>query len=452
MTRNRLKRLLREWFRFHQHSTPACDVVDQRPLRGQGCGDLRYWRAVSMPTGTSCASDANVPDPPHRRLPLAVEPMARQQLPVLSELLVLRARGDCASRRAAVARGSRAGESAGVIRGIPAATIPCPRPAIHRLQATHSWITPVSHLWIALRAARVAESRAVEPRFRSSGWRRDHGYQWLPTPSGVQRRHPRTAACRHCQPRRATSPAATAGTTASAPAPALPGSGQPVDQAPRVHVVTDVLDVDLSLQGGDMVRADLLRYPTDKQAGSPPVRLLELEAGDYSVIRSGLRAAGGRAEPTHLVALPVRGGGVSAGAGRAGAASAADLDGWPGTHGHQDLHIPTGQLRHRARLRSQQSKRQRVEGRFVRAVRASRSTRASARSSTSRPMPIAAPRSTTARRIASSTSRTRTTRRLQQTFAGGWMAAMQHHFVAAAVPPIGDTVRLHAEPSKVTTR
>jgi len=62
-----------------------------------------------------------------------------------------------------------------------------------------------------------------------------------------------------------------------------------------------VLDVDLSLQGGDIVRADLPRYPTDKQAGSPPVRLLELEAGDYSVIRSGLRAAGGRAEPTHLV-------------------------------------------------------------------------------------------------------------------------------------------------------
>jgi ribonuclease P protein component len=27
VTRNRLKRLLREWFRFHQHSTPAWDVV-----------------------------------------------------------------------------------------------------------------------------------------------------------------------------------------------------------------------------------------------------------------------------------------------------------------------------------------------------------------------------------------------------------------------------------------
>ena len=27
VTRNRLKRLLREWFRFHQDSTPACDVV-----------------------------------------------------------------------------------------------------------------------------------------------------------------------------------------------------------------------------------------------------------------------------------------------------------------------------------------------------------------------------------------------------------------------------------------
>jgi YidC/Oxa1 family membrane protein insertase len=84
-------------------------------------------------------------------------------------------------------------------------------------------------------------------------------------------------------------------------APALPGSGRALDQAPRVRVVTDVLDLDLSLQGGDIVRADLLRYPRDKHAGSPPVRLIELDDSDYSVIRSGLRAAGGRAEPTHLV-------------------------------------------------------------------------------------------------------------------------------------------------------
>src|SRR5512134_1745011 len=63
-------------------------------------------------------------------------------------------------------------------------------------------------------------------------------------------------------------PAASASTpeAIAAPAPTSP-------TAARVRVVTDVLDLDISLQGGDLVRADLLEYPRDKREGSPPVRL-----------------------------------------------------------------------------------------------------------------------------------------------------------------------------------
>ncbi len=67
-----------------------------------------------------------------------------------------------------------------------------------------------------------------------------------------------------------------------------------------MRVVTDVLDLDISLQGGDLVRADLLKYPRDKKPGSPPVRLFNTQEPDYHVARSGLRALNGRPEPTHL--------------------------------------------------------------------------------------------------------------------------------------------------------
>jgi len=58
--------------------------------------------------------------------------------------------------------------------------------------------------------------------------------------------------------------------------------------------------MDISLQGGDLLRADLLQYPRDKKPGSPAVRLLSTDDATYGVVRSGLRAADGRAEPTHL--------------------------------------------------------------------------------------------------------------------------------------------------------
>jgi YidC/Oxa1 family membrane protein insertase len=95
----------------------------------------------------------------------------------------------------------------------------------------------------------------------------------------------------------ASAPSATAlppaDGTAAAPA-AAPGP------TPRVRVITDVLDLDISLQGGDLVRADLPKYPRDKRPGSPPVRLLGTQEPDFSVTRTGLRALNGRAEPTHL--------------------------------------------------------------------------------------------------------------------------------------------------------
>jgi len=96
-------------------------------------------------------------------------------------------------------------------------------------------------------------------------------------------------------------PAATA-PAAAAPAVATqaPATSAVAAVASSIRVVTDVIDMDISLQGGDLLRADLLQYPRDKKPGSPAVRLLSTDDATYGVVRSGLRAADGRAEPTHL--------------------------------------------------------------------------------------------------------------------------------------------------------
>jgi YidC/Oxa1 family membrane protein insertase len=91
-----------------------------------------------------------------------------------------------------------------------------------------------------------------------------------------------------------TAPPAASASTAGAPVAAVDAG------APKVRVITDVLDLDISLKGGDLLRAELPQYPKDKKPGSPPVRLLTTDEATFGVVRSGLRAADGRPEPTHL--------------------------------------------------------------------------------------------------------------------------------------------------------
>ena len=94
----------------------------------------------------------------------------------------------------------------------------------------------------------------------------------------------------------AATPAATTGTARLA-------SANTGSDAPRVHVVTDVLDLDISLDGGELVRADLPKYPQVK--GEPaPVRLLNRgPGGELFTLQSGLSGVGGSTAPTHLTRL-----------------------------------------------------------------------------------------------------------------------------------------------------
>jgi YidC/Oxa1 family membrane protein insertase len=81
----------------------------------------------------------------------------------------------------------------------------------------------------------------------------------------------------------------------AAPAPA------PAHAAPPLHVVTDVLDVEINLKGGELDQADLLQYPLRKDAPHTPVRLLSRTPPEsLYLLQTGLFGGAGEAAPTHV--------------------------------------------------------------------------------------------------------------------------------------------------------
>jgi YidC/Oxa1 family membrane protein insertase len=95
----------------------------------------------------------------------------------------------------------------------------------------------------------------------------------------------------------ASVPAATAPNAAAAPPPAAGTTA--AASAPAIRVRTDVLDVDISLAGGELGRADLLVYPVVK-GEERRVRLLNRDGAGFYVLQSGLAGAGDGPRPTHL--------------------------------------------------------------------------------------------------------------------------------------------------------
>jgi YidC/Oxa1 family membrane protein insertase len=100
-----------------------------------------------------------------------------------------------------------------------------------------------------------------------------------------------------------TLPSLNAAPTDGAPALPAAAAAEPVPadvpvQVSTIRVLTDVLDMDISTRGGTLQRADLLKYPKLKNQPDIPVRLFNTD--NLFVARSGLRAADREKEPTHL--------------------------------------------------------------------------------------------------------------------------------------------------------
>jgi YidC/Oxa1 family membrane protein insertase len=92
----------------------------------------------------------------------------------------------------------------------------------------------------------------------------------------------------------------------SGPAEALPGTPdietQPAatSSAALIKVSTDVFDIVISTAGGTLQGATLNAYPVAKDQPDTLVRLLATDGAEYGLIESGVRAADGAAEATHL--------------------------------------------------------------------------------------------------------------------------------------------------------
>lgn len=90
----------------------------------------------------------------------------------------------------------------------------------------------------------------------------------------------------------ANAPAST--TTPGVPEAATPAAAN----VPNIVVTTDLLRVEISARGGNVVVADLLAYPQQPKDFAHPVRLLDDRGPTYFVAQSGLVSAGGAA-PDH---------------------------------------------------------------------------------------------------------------------------------------------------------
>jgi len=88
-------------------------------------------------------------------------------------------------------------------------------------------------------------------------------------------------------------------TAAPVSAVAQGGAAAPA-AADTIHVVTDVLDVQVSLVGGELVRADLPRYPVRKDQPNVPVRLFDdTDPATRFLLQSGLAGTDPAAAPNH---------------------------------------------------------------------------------------------------------------------------------------------------------
>ena len=99
-------------------------------------------------------------------------------------------------------------------------------------------------------------------------------------------------------------PSLPGGTAAAAPTatPALPADPMAAMPAAAalIHVRTDVLDLAIDLQGGNIVDAKLPTYPIHKDQPGVPVELLSPVPERFFSFQGGLRAAGGQPEANHL--------------------------------------------------------------------------------------------------------------------------------------------------------
>jgi YidC/Oxa1 family membrane protein insertase len=131
-------------------------------------------------------------------------------------------------------------------------------------------------------------------------WQRDYAPQAAPVTAEQSQSATQNAAPKDTLPELPSDTSTSTPTPAAQAAPAPEQAVETADsKAGTVRVITDVLSLDISKRGGDLERADLLKYAQVKNHPELPVRLFSPQDPRY-VAQSGLRAADKRPEPNHL--------------------------------------------------------------------------------------------------------------------------------------------------------
>ncbi|VAW76196.1 Inner membrane protein translocase and chaperone YidC, long form [hydrothermal vent metagenome] len=82
-------------------------------------------------------------------------------------------------------------------------------------------------------------------------------------------------------------------------ADALPDAQTALPSGQLIEVLTDTYRAIIDTRGGDLIEVDLLEYPQSREPGSPPFKLLERGDAQLFIAQSGLRTGKTDAEPNH---------------------------------------------------------------------------------------------------------------------------------------------------------
>jgi len=210
-----------------------------------------------------------------------------------------------------------------------------------------------------------------------------------------------------------------------------------------IRVQTDVLDVRIASQGGDLVRADLLQYPVHKDMPEPVVRLLTDTGPERWVFQSGFRSAVGGAEPNHRATFRSASNEYSLAPGQDELVVTLDWVGDGPVSARKTYTFRRGRYDVGLTLTATQNAGGSWRGApYVQMERVHVPVERSYLSidSYSFKGPVLYDGESFTRIDFEDLAQTP----IMQTVQGGWFAAIQHHFLGAAVPPSGDVYRYNA--------
>jgi YidC/Oxa1 family membrane protein insertase len=251
-----------------------------------------------------------------------------------------------------------------------------------------------------------------------------------------------------------TTPAATTDGSESLPPLDAPPTSQPTtptttttEAAPPpgelVHVHTDVLDAWIDLHGGDLVRVDLPTYPLDKNDPTKVVRLLDYDPDTRWVFQTGLRGIDSAAEPDHVATFRSASTSYQLTSGENALVVTLDWVGGDGLKAQKVYTFHRGAYAVELELKATADSPWRGAP-YVQMTRLYHAVKRSYFSSVdtySFSGPVLFDGTEYKKLKFDDLAKTPVT----QTEQGGWLAAIQHHFLAAAVPPTDDSVRYTAQ-------